>query len=70
MKASNVSKALKDAEHCLSLMPNFVKGFSRLGAAQQGLHRYEQAIMSFKTGLKIDPDNQGLLNARKSCEEV
>ena len=70
MKASNVSKAPKDAEDCISLMPNFVKGFSHLGAAQQVLHRYEQAIMSFKKGLKIDPNNQGLLNARKSCEEV
>ena len=53
MKADSKSKALKDAEMCVSIAPNWSKGYNRLGTAQQSLGRFENAIESFKKGLDI-----------------
>lgn len=39
IKADSKSKALWDAEKCIDLAPDWVKGYSRLGAAQQSLKR-------------------------------
>lgn len=50
MKADSKSKALKDAERCVELAPSWAKGYSRLGAAQQSLRRYEAAIDTYKKG--------------------
>ena len=52
MKADSKSKALKDAEKCVELAPTWSKGFSRLGAAQQSLKRFDAAIDNFKKGSK------------------
>lgn len=53
LKAGQKSKALYDAEKCVELSPNWSKGYSRLGAAQQSLKRFDAAIDSFKKGLNI-----------------
>lgn len=50
MKADSKSKALKDAEKCVELAPTWSKGYSRLGAAQQSLKRFDAAIDNFKKG--------------------
>lgn len=50
MKNDSISKALKDAEKCVELAPEWSKGYSRLGAAQQGLKRYQAAMNSFRKG--------------------
>lgn len=42
------SKALKDAERCMELAPEWSKSFSRLGAAQHALGRFEGAVQSLK----------------------
>lgn len=42
------SKALKDAERCMELAPEWSKAFSRLGAAQHALGRYDAAVQTFK----------------------
>ena len=54
MKADSKSKALRDAEKCVELAPTWPKGYSRLGAAQQSLKRFDAAIDTFKKGwLKV-----------------
>ncbi len=40
----------------------FLKGYSRKGAALSFLKRYDDAINVYEEGLKIDPNNQQLLN--------
>lgn len=50
MKADSISKALRDAEKCVELAPNWSKGYSRLGAAQLALKRFDASIDSFKKG--------------------
>ena len=52
----------------VELAPSWAKGYSRLGAAQQGLKRFDTAIETFKKGIELDPSNQSLWAALKSCE--
>ncbi|CAF1360246.1 unnamed protein product [Adineta steineri] len=59
-KGTKYEEALKDAEKCISLKPDFVKGYSRKGAALSFLKRYDEAINVYEEGLKIDPNNQQL----------
>jgi len=61
-KSNKYEEALKDAEKCISIKPDFVKGYSRKGAALSFLKRYDDAINVYEEGLKIDPNNQQLLN--------
>lgn len=42
------SKALKDAERCMELAPEWPKSFSRLGAAQHALGRFDGAVQTLK----------------------
>lgn len=51
MKADSKSKALWDAEKCVALDPNFIKGYNRLGVAQQSLNRYYDAMETMKKGI-------------------
>ncbi|CAF1316353.1 unnamed protein product [Rotaria sordida] len=60
-KSNKYEEALKDAEKCVTLKPDFVKGYSRKGAALSFLKRYDEAINVYEEGLKIDPNNQQLL---------
>jgi len=63
MKADSKSKALKDAEKCVELAPTWSKGYSRLGAAQQSLKRFDAAIDTFKKGLFLE---YNMKNSRRS----
>ena len=70
MKHDSISKALKDAEKCVELAPTWSKGYNRLGAAQQGLKRFEAAIESFKKSIELDSSNQSLWSALTACKEA
>ena len=70
MKLNSISKSLHDAEKCLELNPNFVKGYNRLGLAQQHLTRYEAAIDTYKKGIKLDPNNTAIWSLLNSCQEA
>lgn len=58
-------EAVEDAEECCrearSRDHNFVKGYSRMGAALYGLGKYAQAEAAYKDGLQIDSRNAVLL---------
>jgi ATP-dependent Clp protease ATP-binding subunit ClpC len=58
-------ESLKDAEKCVELAPTWSKGYNRLGAAQQGLKRFEAAIESFKKSIELDSNNQSLCGLTK-----
>ncbi|CBJ26302.1 Heat shock protein 40 like protein [Ectocarpus siliculosus] len=64
------SKALKDAERCMELAPEWSKSFSRLGAAQHALGRFDGAVQTFKAGLAIDPNNAGLESSLAAAKEA
>ncbi|CAF4091219.1 unnamed protein product [Rotaria sordida] len=63
-------KALKDAEQCLKLKSDFVKGYSRKGTALLLLKRYKEAINTYEEGLKIDPNNEVLLNNLEAARKA
>ena len=70
MKVNSISKSLHDAEKCLELNPNFVKGYNRLGLAQQSLKRYDAALETYKKGIKLDPNNTALWSLLNACQEA
>lgn len=70
MKADSKSKALHDAEKCVELAPTWSKGYSRLGAAQQSLKRFDAAMDNFKKGIELEPNNKTLWAALKSCQDA
>lgn len=69
LRADSKSKALWDAQKCIELDPTFIKGYSRLGAAQQSLGRFADAIETFKKGIERDPGNEGLWVSLRACQE-
>nr|CCC90597.1 putative stress-induced protein sti1 [Trypanosoma congolense IL3000] len=62
-------KALTDAEKCVSLKPDWVKGYVRQGAALHGLRRYGEAAAAYKKGLELDPSNSACTEGIKSVEK-
>lgn len=53
-------EAACDAEECVRLNPQFIKGYHRLALAQNGLKQYIQAMDTLKKGQKIDFNNKDL----------
>lgn len=62
LKHGDAHNALEDANSCLGLNPDFVKGYSRKGAALHTLKRYNDAITAYQAGLDKFPDDAGLKN--------
>lgn len=64
--------ALEDAEKVVTLKPDWPKGFSRKGAALQGLRRWDEAIAAYEAGLAVDPSNEqlklGLADSKKAAD--
>jgi len=61
LASGNASLALEDAESCINLSPqNFIKGYSRKGAALHVLKRYNDAIAAYESGLEKYPNDAGL----------
>ncbi|GCE98110.1 Hsp90 cochaperone [Zygosaccharomyces mellis] len=60
-------EALKDAEECVKISPNWSKGYNRVGAAQFGLSQLDEAEKSYKKALELDSSNKA---ARDGLEHV
>jgi WD40 repeat protein/tetratricopeptide (TPR) repeat protein len=60
LKAGNMMEALKDAKKCISLSPEWSKGYYRLGVAQQTLKMHVQSMQSFEKAI----DMHDLANAK------
>ena len=48
-------KALEDAKKCVSVKPDWGKGYGREGAAYHGLGDLDRAVKSYKKGLEVEP---------------
>ncbi|UIZ24440.1 hypothetical protein KXD40_008631 [Peronospora effusa] len=68
LKLHKAEEALKDADQCISLKPNWPKGYSRRGSALYALHRYADAYQAYKDGLNYEASNEGLLEGLRSVE--
>lgn len=62
-KLAEYSLAKKDCETCLSLDPNFVKGYLRLGQCYFSMKEYHKALETYDKGLRLDGENQELIEA-------
>ena len=56
--------AMKDIDRCLEIDPNFVKAYLRKGTCHHLMKEYHKALATFDKGLKIDPDNKDLQEAK------
>lgn len=66
----DAEKALADAITCLELNPDFVKGYSRKGAALQGLKQYAAAVQALEDGLAKFPENPDLTTELTKCRNA
>jgi len=57
-------EALEDAEKVIKLRPKWSKGYSRKGLALFKLNKMEDALACYEEGLKHEPQNASLLEAK------
>lgn len=50
--------ALKDAQECVQIKPDWSKGFNRVGAAQFGLGNLDESETAYKKALELDATNK------------
>jgi stress-induced-phosphoprotein 1 len=65
LKLMEAPYALKDAEKCIQLDSNFVKGWARKGNCHHLMKEYHKALEAFDKGLKIDPSNKDCLEGKQ-----
>eukprot|EP00922_Rhytidocystis_sp_ex-Travisia-forbesii_P039415 GHVS01058602.1.p1 GENE.GHVS01058602.1~~GHVS01058602.1.p1 ORF type:complete len:567 (-),score=104.88 GHVS01058602.1:102-1802(-) len=64
----NYRKALEDAQTCVTLKPDWAKGYSRKGLALVHLGENEAAEKAYKQGLEIDPNNAALKDGLQKAQ--
>ena len=69
LSKSCFTNALKDANACINLNPDFAKGYYLKGTALHELRRSDESIPAFKVGLSKFPDDERLLRASKKTAE-
>ncbi|VAH95724.1 unnamed protein product [Triticum turgidum subsp. durum] len=57
LQTTEADKALHDANTCIKLRPEWIKGYYRKGAALMSLEDYKEACDAFMAGLQLDPGN-------------
>ncbi|GHP09823.1 hypothetical protein PPROV_000855800 [Pycnococcus provasolii] len=68
-KMFSLNEALKDADLCIEIAPDFVKGYSRKAAAEFFLKDYDDALASYQNGLDIDVSNEECKDGVRRCVE-
>ena len=59
-KLAAFNEALKDAEKCIALKPDFPKGYTRKGHVEFFTKQYDKALETYQLGLSKDPTNEEL----------
>jgi stress-induced-phosphoprotein 1 len=60
--------AVNDGNLCIQLKPDWVKGYNRKGCALYAMKKYDEAIATFKDGLKVDRTSPLLTGPIKAAE--
>ncbi|CUE96193.1 stress-inducible protein STI1, putative [Bodo saltans] len=63
------NEALADAETCVALNATWGKGYVRLGAAQHGLKRFDEAIATYEKGQQVEPTLQALADGIAAAQK-
>lgn len=61
------NEGLKDADECIRLAPDFVKGYSRKGHLQFFMKEFDKAMETYEAGLKYDPESAELKEGLMRC---
>ena len=61
-------EAKSDAERCVELNPSWSKGYARLGLALFYLKDRDGSMDAYKSGLRLDPTNQALMDGLQKAE--
>jgi len=64
IKLMEFEYALKDAEKCLEMDPQFVKAYAKKGSIHHLKKEYHKALGAYEAGLKIDPANKDCLDGK------
>lgn len=67
-ESEELDKAIRDAERCIALNPQFAKGYSRQAAALWHVGRYVEMEASAKKGLEIDASSTALQDLLKQAQ--
>merc|ERR1719272_867208 len=68
LKLLRTRDAVADAMKCTGIKPDWPKGWSRLGAALLADRQAASALGAYRTGLKLDPKNEPLLQGLALAE--
>ncbi|KAL6637601.1 hypothetical protein ACP70R_025173 [Stipagrostis hirtigluma subsp. patula] len=70
LKIGEAKDALHDANACISLRPEWPKGYYRKGAALMSLEEFKEASDAFMDGVKLDPSNVDMQDAYWEAAEA
>lgn len=70
LKISKVNRALEDADRCIELAPDFVKGYHRKALALAALGRKDEACDVALKACQMEPDNKELIHLGVSIRGV
>jgi len=70
LKQNKISFAIKDAEECITLKPDWPKGYSRLGGALAADKSLQQALEAYNKGLELSPDDKALLSGKAAVQQI
>jgi hypothetical protein len=68
LKLNRASEAVKDAQKCIELRPDWPKGYSRLGTALFYQKKYAEAKKAFEKGLIKDPNDANLKDGLRNAK--
>jgi tetratricopeptide (TPR) repeat protein len=62
-------QALEDAQACVRIAPQWVKGYYRCGLSHTALKNWVAAVASFKKALELEPSNADVAKLLREAEE-
>jgi tetratricopeptide (TPR) repeat protein len=60
LKLNRITEALKDGNQCISLDPNYAKGYTRKGDALLASKQFTEAFNAYNAGLRVAPTDATL----------